>query len=123
MARRVTGSLALAGLLLSVAAGPGLTLTRCLLTGRVALSCCCAGATTDAAPAGLGDPAERCCAFQHLAAPWMSSSQVSVRAAAPALPASLPAPLAVFQPPAAAAAPPFATLFETPPRWLRAARI
>jgi hypothetical protein len=78
MGRRLVSSLALLGILLAVAVGQGLTLTRCLLTGQVMLSCCCGD---QAAPQthneSTADEPDFCCSFEHLRAGWPTTQNSS----------------------------------------------
>ncbi len=73
---RWTGSLAVLGSVVSLAIGPGLTLTRCLLTGEVMLSSCCETPESAHHPDVL-DSADSCCSTERLVAPW-TSAQVPV---------------------------------------------
>ena len=73
MIRRLIGLQAVLGIVLFVAVGPGLTLSRCRMTGRVYLSCCCTALGAATAPSSLGDIAEGCCSVQRLTTPWRSA--------------------------------------------------
>ncbi|MHB1845432.1 MAG: hypothetical protein ACYCWW_11430 [Deltaproteobacteria bacterium] len=84
--RRVIATLGLLALALTLGVGPGLTLSRCLITGRVMVACCCASVEVGAAGDRIGEAQSGCCASQTLSAPWQGT-QLPQRAAvaAPAL--------------------------------------
>ena len=69
---RLASAVCLGGFALAVAVGPGISLTRCSLTGRVSLDCCCDQVGGLSPTAALGDSAPGCCTVQRLAAPWMA---------------------------------------------------
>ena len=120
MGTRLASCLVVLGVGLSMAIGPGMTLTRCLLTGDVMLSCCCAPNAAD--QKGVDAP-DDCCSKQHLSAPW-TSTQVPVHAPSVAPPMASWALALVFVPPVFDGA---LLLPEPeggpPPLWLGAPRI
>jgi len=121
MANRVVGSIGLLAVALSVAIGPGLSINRCLMTGEVTLSCCCAAET--ASGAGSVAAGDSCCSIERLEAPWNhrqvpSQSALDLGAPMPgAFTALLPVPasLAWTERPS--------VQYQGPPLWLTTAAL
>jgi hypothetical protein len=123
MRQRLIGCLGLSAVLLAVLVGQGLTLTRCLLTGQVMLTCC---QTSKPGPAheSTADATDICCRFEHLVAGWPTAPPASRAATPPTLAWLGRAPFAALaEPPsrhASSAAPPAG---EPPPIWRSVLRI
>ncbi len=89
MPRTFIATVGVLGVALAAAVGPGVTLSRCLLTGKVTLACCCAAETPVAADQ-LGDAADGCCTVQTLAAPWQGSQLPHQSVVSPSLALGFP---------------------------------
>jgi hypothetical protein len=76
MSIRLTACSLLVSCAIAAAIGPGLSLVRCLFTGRVDLVCCCAGRDASSDVHQLNAP-DDCCSFVHLDASWQGSSATS----------------------------------------------
>jgi hypothetical protein len=123
VARKLASWTAQLGIALTLAIGPGLSLSRCLLTGQVSVNCCCAAASATT-PQGLGDPAESCCDFQRLTAPWTSAeTSPHVLPALIAVGGGLPQPLSILRSTRATRPVVEPVAAESPPLWLGAPRI
>jgi hypothetical protein len=81
--RRLLACLGLSSIVLAIVVGDGLTLTRCLLTGRVMLSCCCQTSAPSPSSESTAEEPETCCSFQHLAAGWPTAPTMSRSATLP----------------------------------------
>jgi hypothetical protein len=119
---RVSALICVLGVVLSAGVGRGISLLRCPFTGRVSISCCC-DRETSSTPKALEAQASNCCTVVHLTAPWTSSeiSSQPVKLAAnvaQALPGAITPARRAYVPSRDLSA-----IFESPPPWLRAARI
>jgi hypothetical protein len=84
MSIRLTACSLLVSCAIAAAIGPGISLVRCLFTGRVDLVCCCADRDASSDAHQLKAP-DDCCSFVHLDAAWQSSSVTSQADLPPAL--------------------------------------
>jgi hypothetical protein len=83
--------------LLAVAVGPGMSLVRCELTGKVQLMCCC-GTRDVASSREQLEATDDCCQFAHLDASWQRSSLSSRANFSPPVSFALPSVWAVPRP-------------------------